>query len=342
MEILGLHETFFEEVKELRDYAYRKSFGITEDGRFDFDHPTWKDPFSEESRELGKKADRISNLAKVDLSLRWEETEEYRETIRQQNEDFLQSDEYQSAMQQGYEDDLKEVAEFDRFIAEANLAEKRAFYSLLERGVVFRHAKAMIESGSEQDITDLPWQPPMDNPRSWITGLPEPVRGIPVNGRRMPGSSDNPVFFHENCLVTEINLSSWDNGWHEIHFENETQRFILTTKFRWIIDSYAVGKRGIWTVGYGDEKYYLDVYRAPEDQVGSFFYSSQWLQIRYKKLKDAGKCALCGSTERLELDHIKPRNLYPALELDPTNLQVLCFKCNQGKGDADTTDFRKA
>ena len=74
-----------------------------------------------------------------------------------------------------------------------------------------------------------------------------------------------------------------------------------------------------------------------------FFYESRsWRQLRYDALKTHGrKCALCKTTEgRMHVDHIKPRSLFPKLELNFNNLQVLCEACNLGKGNRDSTDFR--
>ncbi len=44
----------------------------------------------------------------------------------------------------------------------------------------------------------------------------------------------------------------------------------------------------------------------------------------------AGACALCGSTDNLEVDHVWPRSL--GGPSTPDNLQVLCKACNQKKG----------
>ncbi len=46
--------------------------------------------------------------------------------------------------------------------------------------------------------------------------------------------------------------------------------------------------------------------------------------------EQAGKCAKCGSTENLEIDHVWPRSL--GGPTTPDNLQVLCKECNQKKG----------
>ena len=68
----------------------------------------------------------------------------------------------------------------------------------------------------------------------------------------------------------------------------------------------------------------------------------RWLNLRYEVLKKSNrKCSLCGSTSKLNVDHIKPKSLYPELTYDINNLQVLCWQCNVGKSNLDDTDFRK-
>ena len=44
----------------------------------------------------------------------------------------------------------------------------------------------------------------------------------------------------------------------------------------------------------------------------------------------------------MNVDHIKPRRIYPDLALSLENLQVLCHECNHGKGNWDMTDWREA
>lgn len=73
----------------------------------------------------------------------------------------------------------------------------------------------------------------------------------------------------------------------------------------------------------------------------SFYASWEWKKARYETLKKYGAvCMLCGSRERIVVDHIKPRRFYPELELSLDNLQVLCDDCNKGKSFGDQTDFR--
>jgi ATP adenylyltransferase len=66
--------------------------------------------------------------------------------------------------------------------------------------------------------------------------------------------------------------------------------------------------------------------------------------LRYEVLKAAqGRCELCGvpAEERfLEVDHIVPRSRGGNDDL--TNLQALCYRCNQIKGNRDDTDLRAA
>lgn len=76
-----------------------------------------------------------------------------------------------------------------------------------------------------------------------------------------------------------------------------------------------------------------------------FYLSREWMALRYRVLaKHGATCMLCktgGSrTNPIQVDHIKPRSKYPELELEESNLQVLCKACNHGKCNTDETDFR--
>lgn len=79
--------------------------------------------------------------------------------------------------------------------------------------------------------------------------------------------------------------------------------------------------------------------------VVDFYASRPWRELRYKALRlNDGRCELCGRSKHdgvmLHVDHIKPRARFPHLELEPTNLQILCADCNIGKGAKDYTDWR--
>jgi len=64
--------------------------------------------------------------------------------------------------------------------------------------------------------------------------------------------------------------------------------------------------------------------------------------IKYRVFTRArGRCECSGAHEHqraLEVDHIVPRNQGGSDDL--SNLQALCFRCNAGKRDTDSTDFR--
>ena len=76
-----------------------------------------------------------------------------------------------------------------------------------------------------------------------------------------------------------------------------------------------------------------------------FLSSFEWRSTRMMALKRYGTiCQCCGASPKtgatINVDHIKPRKLFPALALDIENLQVLCHECNHGKGNWDQTDWR--
>ena len=63
--------------------------------------------------------------------------------------------------------------------------------------------------------------------------------------------------------------------------------------------------------------------------------------LRFQILRRDRVCQLCGvgpKDEVLEVDHIIPRS--KGGTNDPDNLQVLCTRCNRGKGNRDQTNFR--
>lgn len=78
-----------------------------------------------------------------------------------------------------------------------------------------------------------------------------------------------------------------------------------------------------------------------------FLRSYEWRSVRMEVLKKYGaRCQCCGASAAtgavINVDHIKPRKLFPDLALDIENLQVLCDACNHGKGNWDMTDWRAA
>lgn len=76
-----------------------------------------------------------------------------------------------------------------------------------------------------------------------------------------------------------------------------------------------------------------------------FYDTEEWRRLRYRALKlHGGRCQCCGAHPKpgnpLHVDHVKPRSRFPELELELSNLQVLCADCNLGKGAWDQTDWR--
>lgn len=89
----------------------------------------------------------------------------------------------------------------------------------------------------------------------------------------------------------------------------------------------------------------LDYQSKAKDKKG-FYSSKEWLELRYRVLRNyEGCCMCCGRSRKrdkvvIHVDHIKPRSKFPELELQYDNLQLLCAACNKGKSNKDTTDWR--
>jgi 5-methylcytosine-specific restriction endonuclease McrA len=52
--------------------------------------------------------------------------------------------------------------------------------------------------------------------------------------------------------------------------------------------------------------------------------SSDWPTIRKEHVKKHPFCIACGTTRNIEVHHVKPYQIHPELELEPTNLVSLC------------------
>lgn len=60
--------------------------------------------------------------------------------------------------------------------------------------------------------------------------------------------------------------------------------------------------------------------------------SKRWKGLRLLALRrDGFKCVHCGTSGRLEVDHIQPVKTAPALSFDLGNLQCLCRSCHTRK-----------
>jgi hypothetical protein len=89
----------------------------------------------------------------------------------------------------------------------------------------------------------------------------------------------------------------------------------------------------------------VEAKRKQDVSSNSFLNTYAWRKLRMEALKKYGpKCMCCGATPAtgavMNVDHIKPRKLFPSLALNIDNLQILCHECNHGKGNWDRTDWR--
>ncbi len=85
--------------------------------------------------------------------------------------------------------------------------------------------------------------------------------------------------------------------------------------------------------------------RGIDVRADDFLQTYEWRRVRMEALKMYGaRCQCCGASPAdgavMNVDHIKPRKLFPHLALSLDNLQILCHECNHGKGNWDMTDWR--
>ncbi len=76
-----------------------------------------------------------------------------------------------------------------------------------------------------------------------------------------------------------------------------------------------------------------------------FLKTYEWATLRTRAFARYGNvCVCCGASPAtgavMNMDHIKPRKLFPHLALEIENLQPMCNTCNRGKGNWDQTDWR--
>lgn len=89
------------------------------------------------------------------------------------------------------------------------------------------------------------------------------------------------------------------------------------------------------------ELYLMDLWPFYAHDYG-FSQSEEWQALREKVFKRHGRqCQCCGSTEKLHIDHVKPKSHYPGKRLAISNMQVLCAFCNLSKSNRHTTDYRR-
>ena len=63
-----------------------------------------------------------------------------------------------------------------------------------------------------------------------------------------------------------------------------------------------------------------------------FYRSPEWRAVRETVfMRDGRICVKCKSQENLNIAQILPRSKYRHLQLEPSNLRVLCWPCNKAK-----------
>ena len=72
----------------------------------------------------------------------------------------------------------------------------------------------------------------------------------------------------------------------------------------------------------------------PDIKKGKHLTGVLWMELRTRLFAEhKNECRCCGATKFLQADHIYPVSIYPELQLEYSNLQILCRGCNIRKGN---------
>lgn len=90
-----------------------------------------------------------------------------------------------------------------------------------------------------------------------------------------------------------------------------------------------------------------DGHHPSRAEIKAFYEDWKWKRLSYQAKQKLGRrCMCCGATPEngaeIHTDHIKPIRRYWHMRFDPSNLQILCSECNQGKGSWDETNWHEA
>lgn len=73
------------------------------------------------------------------------------------------------------------------------------------------------------------------------------------------------------------------------------------------------------------EEIYKDIFISQQKELICGKRSPGWEKFAESWIKNHPFCAICGAKKYLEVHHIKPFHLFPALEFDEDNLVTLCM-----------------
>ncbi|MCV7223156.1 HNH endonuclease [Mycolicibacterium elephantis] len=81
--------------------------------------------------------------------------------------------------------------------------------------------------------------------------------------------------------------------------------------------------------------------QAPTLSAAKRGYDYRWQKLSQQARQKQPWCALCGSTNQLQADHIVPVSEAPEIRLEPLNVRVLCADCNKRRGNKCTDAERQ-
>lgn len=151
-------------------------------------------------------------------------------------------------------------------------------------------------------------------------------KGIFWRTRTRPGKHEDTWYkcCTDCAIVTKITHSSA----HAIAFGKQSTK-CRTCARKYVIDpgKYHIGKPS-WNAGiYGEKSH---TWRGGKTSQTDALRNRKEFKIFKKTVMEIcnHRCVICDSTEKLEIDHIKPVCLYPELIYEISNGRILCHSCH--------------
>lgn len=149
-------------------------------------------------------------------------------------------------------------------------------------------------------------------------------------------------------FLWSLELATKGHNYHGVELSHELRKMGIDWQYRAYLSGTPKHRINKQQTPKKEQEVTKAVYVPPKPKkkrkYHPFYDSPEWQALRLATLRKYGcVCMKCKAKDTImHVDHIKPRSLWPELELDDNNLQVLCEDCNLSKGNKEAIDYRNS